>query len=217
MKLHEESKKVLPVAAVILTTADIILLAFLGFHPIFKLLLIASFIFFGLMTWFFRNPGRMIEPEPGAILSSADGDIVEIINATEKEYFNDERIQVSVFMSIFNVHINRIPARGEIVYQNHIKGRFFPAFIKRSSEENERCSTVIRLENGQEILVRQIAGMVARRIRTYKKPGDSVTQLDQLGFIRFGSRVDIFLPVSSIIKVELHQKSVGGKTVIAVL
>ncbi len=217
MKLHFEGKKVLPGAAGILILINLILYALIGLHPVFKLLLIGSFIFFGMMTWFFRNPYRIINPDPAAVLSAADGDVVEIIHTTEKEYFKDERIQVSVFMSVFNVHINRVPVVGKIVYQNHINGRFLPAFIKRSSEVNECCTTVIRLENGQEILIRQIAGMVARRIRTYKKTGDSVTQSDQLGFIRFGSRVDIFLPLTCEVKVELHQKSIGGHTVIAMV
>jgi len=217
MKLHSEGKKILPVAALVLFLANLVIFSVIGTHPVFKLLVTASIVFFGMIVWFFRVPARVTEPDPASVYAAADGDIVEIMHLVEGEYFHDERIQVSVFMSIFNVHINRIPVAGEIVYQNHIPGRFFPAFIKRSSEENERCSTVIRTPAGQEVMVRQIAGIVARRIRTYKKPGDRVTQLDQLGFIRFGSRVDIFLPVTSTLKVERHQKSVGGQTVIATL
>jgi phosphatidylserine decarboxylase len=217
MKLHKEGKIVLPVAASILAVILFAIYAAIGFHIVFRFLFISAVIFFGMMAWFFRNPARLINPDSGKVLAAADGDIVEILRITEKEYFNDERIQVSVFMSIFNVHINRIPVEGEIIYQNHINGRFFPAFVKRSSEENERCSTVIKLKNGQEILVRQIAGIVARRIRTYKKPGDRVSQTEQLGFIRFGSRVDIFLPLSSHVEVVHHQKSVGGQTIIATL
>lgn len=218
MSMHKEGKKVLPAAAIMLAAINLVFFLIIGFHsPLFKMLATGSLILLGMMTWFFRNPHRSIVNQPGKVFAGADGDIVEIERLIEKEYFRDERIQISTFMSIFNVHINRIPVAGEIVFQKHTKGKFFPAFIVRSSEENERCSTVIRLDNGQEIMIRQIAGIVARRIRTYKKPGDKVTQMDQLGFIRFGSRVDIFLPVSSRVEVKLHQKSIGGQTVIATL
>jgi len=217
MKLHSEWKKIVPAAALMLLAANLIISGAIGIQTVGKLFLSGSVVFFGMIIWFFRDPPRKICKAPDKVLSPADGDIVEIMKVTEKEYFHDERIQVSVFMSVFNVHINRIPVEGEIIYQNHINGRFLPAFIKRSSELNERCSTVIRTRSGQEILVRQIAGIVARRIRTFKKPGEKVTQSDELGFIRFGSRVDIFLPVTSSVKVEHHQKSIGGQTIIATL
>lgn len=215
MKLHSEGKKIVPVAAMSLLILNIILYLFLGSYPVFKLIVTASIVFLGMITWFFRVPVRLVHRNPTSVLAPADGDVVEIIQTTEKEYFGDERIQVSIFMSIFNVHINRIPVEGEIIYQKHIDGKFLPAFIKRSSEENERCTTVIRTPDGHEVLVRQIAGAVARRIRTFRKPGDRVNQEQELGFIRFGSRVDVFLPLSSKIEVVHHQKSVGGQTVIA--
>ena len=118
-------------------------------------------------------------------------------------------------MSPLNVHQNRAPVGGEVVYVHHKKGLFYPAFVAKSSEENERCSTVFKTKNGAEILSRQIAGAVARRIATYKKPGEIVEQGQEYGFIRFGSRVDLFIPADAEINVKLHQKSVGGKTIIA--
>jgi phosphatidylserine decarboxylase len=119
-------------------------------------------------------------------------------------------------MSVFNVHQNRAPVAGEVVYQHHKRGAYYPAFVKKSSELNERCSTVFKMKNGTEIMSRQIAGTVAQRIITYKKARSFTTeQGEEYGFIRFGSRVDIFLPADSVIHVHLQQKSLGGKTVIA--
>ena len=137
--------------------------------------------------------------------------------AFEREYFKEERIQVSIFMSPLNVHINRVPVPGEIVYQKHKRGKFLPAFVAKSSEENERCTSVIRMADGTEILMRQIAGIMARKIVAYIPTGEKVTQDQHLGFIRFGSRVDLFLPKDCTINVKIGDISVGGKTVIATL
>jgi phosphatidylserine decarboxylase len=168
-----------------------------------------------MVIWFFREPAIEVNQNTSEVLSVSDGEVVAIEPCFEREYFNEERVQVSVFMSVFNVHINRFPVSGEIIYTHHRNGRFLPAFIAKSSEENERCTTVIKTSGGQEVLVRQIAGLLARRVVTYSKPGDKAVQGSQLGFIRFGSRVDIFLPKSAKIKVKLHHKVFGGKSVIA--
>jgi phosphatidylserine decarboxylase len=135
----------------------------------------------------------------------------------ENEYFNDKRIQVSIFMSPLNVHQNRAPIGGEITFIKHHKGAFYPAFVEKSSHLNERCTTVFKTKNGTEVLARQIAGSVARRICNYKKPGDHIEQGAEYGFIRFGSRVDIFLPIDAKVKVKYGDIPVGGKTVIATI
>ena len=166
---------------------------------------------------FFRFPHREIEDKPDCILSPADGTIVAIEETTEKEYFGDQRLQVSVFMSVNNVHVNWIPVPGIIQYVKHHSGRFMAAYLPKSSTDNERASTVIRMKDGTEILVRQIAGAVAKRIVTYPKKNMEVTQKNQLGFIRFGSRVDLFLPLGTKVNVELCQKVRGSQTILAQL
>jgi phosphatidylserine decarboxylase len=178
----------------------------------------AGSLFLAVLTvFFFRVPERKIITNGELIIAPADGEIVEIIQVHEPEFFKDERIQVSIFMSIFNVHINVAPVTGKIIYQKHKPGAYYPAFVKKSSEKNERCSTAFKLADGTVIMARQIAGTVAQRIVTYKKEGDNVDQGMEYGFIRFGSRVDLFLPLDAKIKVGLHEKSVGGQTVIASL
>jgi phosphatidylserine decarboxylase len=151
------------------------------------------------------------------VIAPADGKIVEIKEVFEKEYFKDNRIQVSIFMSPLNVHQNKAPVSGDILYVKHHRGAFYPAFVEKSSELNERCSTVFKNENGTEILSRQIAGTVARRICFYVNPGDKIEQGDEYGFIRFGSRVDVFLPLTAKVTVKMDVKTVGGETVIATL
>jgi phosphatidylserine decarboxylase len=215
MKIHKEGKKVIPVVFIVLLLLELVLYFLTGQYLVFYFLTAGLVYLFGMVVWFFREPKLEIIQNGNQILSACDGEVVVIEPCFEREYFKEERIQVSVFMSIFNVHINRLPVAGEIVYQHHRNGRFLPAFIAKSSEENERSTSVIKMADGSEILIRQIAGVLARRVITYKKIGDQVEQDEQLGFIRFGSRVDLFLPESAIIKVKLHQKVFGGKSVIA--
>ena len=164
---------------------------------------------------FFRHPRRTIELKPNSVLSPADGQIVAIEETIESEYFGDRRLQVSVFMSVYNVHVNWVPVPGVVKYFKHHNGRFMAAYLPKSSTDNERATTVIQMENGTEILARQIAGAVAKRIITYAKVNAVVTQRNELGFIRFGSRVDLFLPVGTKVYVELGQLVTGSQTVIA--
>lgn len=215
MKIHKEGLKIIPIAFFFLAVLDAIIYILLKDYLIFYILIGASLILASLVVYFFRVPNRNIEENENYIIAPADGEIVAIEPVFEKEYFKDERIQVSIFMSPLNVHQNRAPVSGEVVYVNHISGHFYPAFIAKSSEENERCSTVFKMKNNVEVLSRQIAGAVARRIATYKNPGDKIDQGQEYGFIRFGSRVDVFVPVDAKINVKLHQKSVGGKTILA--
>jgi phosphatidylserine decarboxylase len=215
MKIHKEGQKIIPVAFFFIAVLDAVVYFFLKDYLIFYFLTGASIVLAGLIVFFFRVPFREIELNDNNILSPADGDIVEILKVVEKEYFNEERWQVSIFMSPLNVHQNRAPVGGKISYQKHHPGVYYPAFVKKSSEKNERNTVVFKMENGTEILARQIAGIMARRIITSKKTNDSVAQGEEYGFIRFGSRVDLFLPLDANIQVKLHNKSVGGKTVIA--
>jgi phosphatidylserine decarboxylase len=215
MIIHKEGFKVIPVILLALIIFNGALFLFCGKSFIFFLILSLSILFLLFNLLFFRDPGTIKKSVPGEILSVADGTIVVIEPVVEDEYFKDERIQVSVFMSVYNVHINHIPADGEIIYQKYHIGKFFPAYAAKSSGENERCSTVIRTSDGKEVLVRQIAGILARRVIAYKTKGDKVSVKDQLGFIRFGSRVDLFLPKDAEILVKMDQKVKGGSTIVA--
>jgi phosphatidylserine decarboxylase len=215
MKIHKEGQKVIPVAFFFIAVIDAIIYFTLKDYLIFYFLMAASLGLAVLVVYFFREPNRIIDKNEMHILAPADGEIVEILKVHETEYFKDERLQVSIFMSPFDVHQNRAPVEGKVVYSHHKKGVFYPAFVKKSSEKNERWSTVFKMKNGMEIMSRQIAGTVAQRIISYKKIGDEVEQGQEYGFIRFGSRVDLFLPTDSIINIQLHNKTISGKTIIA--
>lgn len=165
---------------------------------------------------FFRNPKReFIDFEDGMIIAPADGTVVISEPAEEQFYFKDKRFQVSIFMSVLNVHANWYPTRGKVVYYTHNDGRFMAANLPKSSTENERSTIVIELENKAQILLRQVAGALARRIVTYSREGDECRENQQLGFIKFGSRVDLYLPMDSEILVKVGDKTTGNQTVIA--
>jgi phosphatidylserine decarboxylase len=215
MKIHKEGKKVIPVAFFIIAVIDVIIYIFLKEYLIFYFLMAASLILAALIVYFFREPFMEVEINETNILAPADGLIVEISEVYEKEYFNDKRLQVSIFMSPLNVHQNRAPVAGEIVYSQHKRGAYYPAFVKKSSEKNERWTTVFKMQNGVEIMSRQIAGTVAQRIKNYMKSGDKVDQGQEYGFIRFGSRVDLLLPPGTQVLAKLNTKTVGGKTIVA--
>jgi len=176
-----------------------------------------SLILYLLVLQFFRNPSRKIEINDKHIIAPADGKVVVIEDAEEGEYFKDKRKQVSIFMSPVNVHVNRMPVAGAISYFKYHPGKYLVAWHPKSSTENERTTTVAKMANGTEILFRQIAGAVARRIKWYIKENQTLAQGEEFGFIKFGSRVDLFLPLDAEIKVNIDQKTVGGKTVIAEL
>lgn len=173
-----------------------------------------------LFLWivkFFRYPQRIISPDETRVLCPADGKVVAIEEVYEPEYFKDQRIQVSVFMSPNNVHVNWAPVSGTIKYMKYHPGRYLVAWHPKSSTENERTSVVIENSEGTCLLLRQIAGALARRIVCYAHEGNNIRQGDEFGFIKFGSRVDIFLPVNTEIKVAIGQKVTGKQTVIAYL
>jgi phosphatidylserine decarboxylase len=181
-------------------------------------ILIAPFIaIFLLILWFFRIPERTVVKNNNLLYAPADGKVVVIEKTLEVEYFKDERIQVSIFMSPLNVHQNIYPFTGEVTYTKYHKGKFLVAWHPKSSTLNERSTVVVKHPNGTEILIRQIAGAVARRIVTYSKKGDKVTQGNEFGFIKFGSRVDIFLPLGTEITCSINQIVENKLTAIAKL
>ncbi len=214
MKIHKQGYTIvafsgITLAILIALTAKFIEIAYLAIP-----LIIVFLILYLLILWFFRNPNRIIDLDDKLIYAPADGKIVVIEPTIEQEYFNDERIQVSIFMSPLNVHINYYPIGGVIDYTKYHPGKYLVAWHPKSSTENERSTIVIK--NGDtKILIRQIAGAVARRIITNAKTGEEVRQGDELGFIKFGSRVDIFLPKSVEIVAQLNQFSRAGKTILA--
>ncbi len=214
MKIHKEGIMIILVAFFLVTSLNLLIYWLIHNTWLQSFLVIASVVFFLLVVWFFRNPSRSVVPNDSLILSPADGKVVAIEEVIENEYFKDRRLQVSIFMSPLNVHINRYPISGLVTYCKYHPGKYLVAWHPKSSVLNERSSVVIRDANGREILVRQIAGAVARRIVTYALEDKAVLQGDELGFIKFGSRVDVFLPPGTRIKVRIGDKVAGNETVI---
>ena len=215
MKIHKEGYKMFIVTAIILACLN--LASFLWFPSLLMAIGILSAIIITILLVFFRNPTRDIKfTDDNTIFAPADGKIVVIEEVVEKEYFNDKRLQVSIFMSPANVHVNRNPVSGTVNYFKYHPGKYLVAWHPKSSTENERTTTVI--DNGTtEILMRQIAGLLAKRIINYVDVGNSVVQGKDMGFIKFGSRVDLFLPLGTDIKVKVGDKVRGNKSIIATL
>lgn len=178
---------------------------------------VLSFALFITVLQFFRNPSRVFTSGNNLVICPADGKVVVIEETEEGEYFKDKRLQVSIFMSPINVHINRNPISGVVKFFKYHPGKYLAAWNPKSSTENERTTTVVEHQNGTPILFRQIAGALARRIVWYIKEGDNVVQTEQFGFIKFGSRVDIFLPIGTDVKLVMGQVVKGGITVLAEL
>jgi phosphatidylserine decarboxylase len=176
--------------------------------------IISAFLLITVLQ-FFRNPKRPISIHDNHIIAPADGKVVVIEEVTDAEYFHDKRLQVSIFMSPVNVHVNRFPIAGIVKYVKYHAGLYLVAWHPKSSTDNERTTVVVQHPNGQSVLFRQIAGALARRIVYYCKEGEKAEQGQEFGFIKFGSRVDLLLPVNVKVKVNLEEKVVGGKTVIA--
>ncbi len=176
-----------------------------------------SFFLFVTILQFFRSPTRAWITNDKQIICPADGKVVVVEETEETEYFKDKRLQISVFMSPINVHVNRNPISGIVKYFKYHPGKYLVAWDPKSSTENERTTTVVEGEKGFQILYRQIAGAMARRIVWYPKEGDAVKQSEQFGFIKFGSRVDVFLPIGTQVNVNLNEVVKGGITVLATL
>lgn len=185
--------------------------------PFYVVLAVTGSVYMVVVN-FFRCPPRHFEDETsGIVIAPADGKIVCIEEVEETEFLKEKRIMVSIFMSVTNVHANWVPVDGRVKYVRHHEGNFHRAWLPKASTENERATTVITTPDGTDILVRQIAGAVARRIVTYPQVGDEVEVDEHLGFIKFGSRVDTFLPLGSEVLVKMGQRTVGNETVLAKL
>ena len=215
MKIHKEGYRSIVLSIVIFAIINLVTLFFISkYSPLLGwLIFIATFCLLIFIFSFFRIPRRTHTQGEDSIVAPCDGTVVVIEEVQPDEYFKDKRLQLSIFMSPLNVHVNRNPVSGEVVYSQYHPGKYLVAWHPKSSTDNERHSVVYRTE-GKEILVKQIAGALAKRIVNYLKPGDEVEQGGEMGFIKFGSRVDLLLPIGSQIDVKINQKVKGGVTVL---
>ncbi len=217
MTIHKEGYKTIAYSTIVFGIINLVSFYFLS--PSLPYVSLLIFILtLGLLLFlvsFFRIPKRNHTIRENAIVAPADGKVVVIEEVQADEYFTDRRIQVSIFMSPLNVHVNRNPVSGEVLYSQYHKGKYLVAWHPKSSTENERHSVVYRSTNGKEILVKQIAGALAKRIVNYLQPSMQVKQTEEMGFIKLGSRVDLLLPLDAKINVKIGDKPQGGVTVIA--
>jgi phosphatidylserine decarboxylase len=218
MTIHKEGYKSIGITALILGLINVASFAFIsGRYPLIAaIIFILSVILFLFIVSFFRIPSREHTVGDNHVICPADGKVVVIEEITDVEYFKDKRLQVSIFMSPANVHVNRNPISGEVLYSKYHKGKYLVAWHPKSSTENERHSVVLKNDKGT-ILVKQIAGALAKRIVNYLSVGQKVEQGHEMGFIKFGSRVDVLLPIGTTVDVKLNQVVKGGVTVLATL
>ena len=216
MTLHREGRGTILTVTLLVAFINGLVFSTVTSSWISFLVAAVSLLFWVFILSFFRIPSRKLTIQDNAIIAPADGEVVVIEEVQADEYFSDRRIQVSIFMSPFNVHVNRNPVSGEVVYSQYHPGKYLVAWHPKSSTENERHSVVYRTQ-GKEILVKQIAGALAKRIVNYLQPGQTVKQTEEMGFIKFGSRVDLLLPMDAKIQVKMGDKPKGGVTVIATL
>jgi len=215
VRIHKEGRLILGSLALILLFLNLYIYTQFPFGVfIVNIVISALFLFFFL--YFFRNPPRKVYiDDPSLVVAPADGTVVVVEPTDELEYFGDRRIQVSIFMSVFNVHANWYPVKGTVLKSQHHSGRHMAAFLPKSSHENERSTVVIESEGKTQILVRQIAGALARRIVTYAHAGKKCHLNEHLGFIKFGSRVDLYFPIGTEIFVTVGESTTGNETIIA--
>ena len=212
---HKEGFKIILITALIVVTGILLADHFIANLWIQKTLMILLLLLFILVLQFFRDPNRKTPVSDLSVIAPADGKVVVIEEVTENEYFREKRRQISIFMSPLNVHVTRYPVNGIVRYSKYHPGKYLVAWHPKSSEENERTSIVVENNKIGEILYRQIAGALARRIVNYARVGELIVQGEDAGFIKFGSRIDIFVPLDMQIQVKLNQAVRGGETVIA--
>ena len=218
IRLHHEGTRTLVFGAILFLGISVFLHLFIHSQIPFYLFSGLSICVYLILVNFFQCPIRCFDGDTeGIVIAPADGKVVVVEEVEETEYFHDRRMMVSIFMSLFNVHANWIPVDGTIKMVKHYDGNFHKAWLPKASEENERCTVVITTADGTDILARQIAGAMARRIVTHPHEGDACFVDEHLGFIKFGSRVDLFLPLGTEICVKLGDKTVGNETIIAKL
>ncbi|SNS09665.1 phosphatidylserine decarboxylase [Belliella buryatensis] len=216
MTIHKEGRKLLFWLLIILTAINYALYYYLPSQEVLlNVVLLVSVVFYVIILQFFRNPYVPVRKDDGMVYAPADGKVVVIEEVVEDEYFKDKRVQVSIFMSPFNVHVNRSPITGIVEFFKYHPGKYLVAWHPKSSTENERTTMVIKGTDGTKLLVRQIAGALARRIKWYVDAGSPLQQCGEYGFIKFGSRVDVFLPLDTEVLVHMDQKTKGGRTPIA--
>ncbi|MDT8417129.1 MAG: phosphatidylserine decarboxylase family protein [Lutibacter sp.] len=214
---HKEGFKIIIIATFIVGLGILTIDKFVELDWLNKLLSLLLLGFYVLILQFFRNPKRQTTISDAYIIAPVDGKVVVIEEVFEKEYFNEKRIQVSIFMSPINVHVTRYPISGEVTYSKYHPGKYLVAWHPKASEDNERTTVVISNKFAGEILYRQVAGALAKRIVNYAKPQMQVIQGSDSGFIKFGSRVDVFLPLNALVKVHLNDTVKGGEQIIATL
>ncbi|MGB5419215.1 phosphatidylserine decarboxylase family protein [Algibacter sp.] len=212
---HKEGHKIIIITLFIVVAGFLLVDSFLDITWLGTIIMIALLAFLILILQFFRNPKRHTHLNDNQVISPVDGKVVVIEEVFEKEYFKEKRLQVSVFMSPINVHVTRYPIGGKVVFSKYHPGKYLVAWHPKASEENERTTVVVENETYGKVLHRQIAGALAKRIVNYAKVDDKAIQGGESGFIKFGSRVDLYLPLDTKIKVELNQKVRGGESIIA--
>ena len=214
---HKEGHQIIIVTFVVVLVGLFLTDHFIAIPWLQMALMLLLLLFLILILQFFRNPKRKTILDNNTIVSPVDGKVVVIEEVFENEFFKDKRLQVSVFMSPINVHVTRYPISGKVVFSKYHPGKYLVAWHPKASEENERTTVVIENDSYGKILYRQIAGALAKRIVNYAKDGTHVVQGEDCGFIKFGSRVDLFLPLDANIKVQLNQKVRGGESIIAAI
>lgn len=214
---HKEGFKIIAITFIIVAILAVTIDQFVSIQWLRYVLFFGLCVFLYLILQFFRNPTRHTVLNDKTVVSPVDGKVVVIEEVFEAEYFNEKRLQVSVFMSPLNVHVTRYPIGGKVAYSKYHPGKYLVAWHPKASTENERTTVVVENETYGKVLYRQIAGALAKRIVNYAKQGDSATQGTDSGFIKFGSRVDLYLPLDTNIKVNLNQKVKGGESIIAEL
>lgn len=217
MRIHKEGYSSIAWATLIFGAINLLSFYFISYsYPFFSwIIFFVTLVFLLFIISFFRIPNRKLTVQRDAIIAPADGKVVAIEEVQADEYFSDRRIQVSIFMSPLNVHVNRNPVGGEVVYSQYHKGKYLVAWHPKSSTENERHTVVYKI-NSKELLVKQVAGAIAKRIINNLQPGLRVKQSEEMGFIKFGSRVDLLLPIDSNVKVKIGDSATGGVTIIAI-
>lgn len=215
IRIHREGIKTLSAIGIVLVLINILNYFILGTGLFFLIAILLSLVIICFVGWFFRKPDRPLPPSNGAVIAPADGTIISVDELFVGEFFEDYRTRISIFMSANNVHINWIPLSGFVRYQLYNPGRHLFARHPKSSDRNERSTVIIEDSEGKQLMMRQIAGIMARRVITYPRPGKTVLQGEELGFIKFGSRVDLFLPRGTKVLVKPGDKTVGRVTEIA--
>lgn len=217
MKIHKEGYNIIAIAFIIASAVVLGGYYLLGWGLLAKVLAVIAVLVFAFVVRFFRVPKRTSVIDSNLVIASCDGKVVQVREVEEDEYLKTNCIQISVFMSIFNVHVNYYPVGGKVLYSKHHQGAYIVASYPKASVLNERTSIAVETACGTKVLFRQIAGYIARRIVCYANVGDQVSQCSQVGFIKFGSRMDIFIPAGSEVNVKVGDKVVACETVIAKL